>query len=233
MSVFAISDLHLSFGTDKPMGVFGADWEGHIERLKKGWADVVKDGDTVIMPGDLSWGMNMQEALPDFKFLNELPGKKILLKGNHDYWWGTTAKMTSFLRENRFDGIQILHNNAYLVDNIAIAGTRGWFLEGGEPSPEDEKIFNREAGRLETSLRAARALGDYPIVVFLHFPVVYAGLENEQMLGLLESYKVRLCCYGHLHAHAKDRAFEGEYRGIEFKLVSADHLMFKPLLLSL
>ena len=179
-----------------------------------------------VLCGDLSWGMSLEESLQDLTFIHELPGKKILMKGNHDYWWNTAAKMQRFFDENGLDSLQILHNNCIFYGDIALCGTRGWFYELEEPGGHTEKMRSREAGRLETSLKAA---GEREKLCFLHYPPLYTGYRCEEMLRLLQQYGVKKCCYGHLHggaAHA--RAVQGERDGTDFSLVSADYLRFKP-----
>lgn len=225
MSLFTIGDLHLSLGTNKPMDIFGG-WANYVARLKQNWNNLVAENDTVIIPGDISWAMSLPESLTDLRFISgELPGEKILLKGNHDYWWNTTAKMNAFLSENGLSNIKILHNNAYLRGNIAICGTRGWINDDGAPA--DQKILLREAGRLEISLSAAEKLGGEP-VVFLHYPPIFAGNENIYMLDIMEKHGVKRCYFGHLHGYAIKKAFTGIRRGVEFRLISADSLGFCP-----
>ena len=221
-----MGDLHLPFGRQKPMDIFGG-WENYTERIEKNWNSVVGEDDCVVIPGDISWAMSIEEALPDFEFISRrLRGRKIISKGNHDYWWTTLKKMNGFLQTNGFDNIRILHNNAFEECGIAICGTRGWFYELEEPGSHTEKMRNREAGRLETSLRAA---GEREKICFLHYPPLYTGYKCEEMLRLLQQYDVKKCYYGHLHggtAHA--RAVQGERDGTEFSLVSADYLRFRP-----
>ena len=179
-----------------------------------------------VLCGDLSWGMSLEESLKDLQFIHHLPGKKILMKGNHDYWWNTAAKMQRFFDEHGLDSLQILHNNCVFYGEIALCGTRGWFYELDEPGGHTEKMRNREAGRLKTSLQAA---GDKEKICFLHYPPLYTGYRCEEMLRLLQQYGVKQCCYGHLHGGpSHGRAVQGERDGTEFSLVSADYLRFKP-----
>lgn len=226
MAVFTIGDLHLSFGSDKPMNVF-AGWNNFENRLAEAWRLVVSPEDTVVLVGDISWGMTLEEALPDFAFLESLPGKKLLIKGNHDYWWNTASKMTAFFKASGLKTLHILHNNTFVADDIAIAGTRGWFydIEGSE----DKKVLLRESGRLKTSLSAAAQTGLEP-VAFLHYPPLYGDYRCEEILAVLQEAHVRRCYYGHIHAAGCAKAFQGEDRGIVYKLISADSLGFRPLL---
>ncbi len=227
MSLFVIGDLHLSLGEDKPMDVF-AGWNDYVERLERNWRSLVTDSDTVVVAGDISWAMKLEETLTDFKFIDSLPGKKLFMKGNHDYWWTTKRKMDAFLSENRLDSISILFNNAYRVDDFAVCGTRGWFLEND--TPEDEKVVNREAGRLRMSIEEAKKLGG-ELTVFLHYPPYYRGTECTEIMDVLIEYNVRKCYYGHIHGKKNFRlAHEGVYKGVDFKLISCDKVGFMPVL---
>lgn len=223
MALFALGDPHLSLGSAKPMDVFGGAWVGYVDKLKEGFS-MVREEDTVVLCGDLSWGMSLQEAEPDFAFLHALPGRKILLKGNHDYWWETTAKMTRFFEERGFSSFSLLHNNCLFYGEVALCGTRGWFLDE-EKKGHNEKMLRREMIRLETSLKAA---GDREKYCFLHYPPIYQGYQCPGILELLERYQVKQCCYGHLHGHSMRLAIEGKRKETEFTLVSADHLGFVP-----
>ena len=171
MALFAIADTHLSLSTNKSMNVF-TGWDDYVERLEKNWRDLISDNDTVVIAGDISWGMNLKQAKEDFAFLHRLPGKKLILKGNHDYWWTTRRQMDLFFAENGFDSLQIVHNDAVAVEwQYAVCGTRGWFFDAEEDA--DKLVLLREAGRLRTSIRAAKETGLQP-VVFLHYPPRYA-----------------------------------------------------------
>ena len=218
MALYAIGDLHLCLGTPKPMDIFR---EG---------LSVITAEDTTVLLGDLSWALDLSQAKEDFAFINEIPGKKIILKGNHDYWWSTAAKFYKFCEENQFSNMFILNNNHYVYDGMAICGTRGWFFEEERGSDHDEKVFKRELLRLEASLKAA---GDLPKTVFLHYPPRYKGYTCEPILDLLKQYDVRRCFYGHLHGASHGLAQEGLWDGVEFKLVSADRLNFVPLCVNL
>ena len=223
MALYAIGDTHLSLGTAKPMDVFGGDWEGYVEKLRAGFAQVQPE-DTVVLCGDLSWGMNLEEAKADFAFLNALPGRKLLVKGNHDYWWTTAAKMERFFAENGFTTLNILHNNCYEYGDFALCGTRGWFFEEGA-SAQNTKVFHREVMRLEASLKGAEGR---PILAFLHYPPLYTGYRCPEIISKLEEYQVRQCFYGHLHGPTHRRAIEGTVQNVAYSLVSADYLGFVP-----
>ena len=223
MALYTIGDLHLSLGSDKPMDVFGGGWTGYVERLRRGF-EVVEPEDTVVLCGDLSWGMSLAEAREDFAFLNALPGQKVILKGNHDYWWTTAAKMERFFRENGFDTFSLLHNNCGFYGDVALCGTRGWFYEE-DRGEHSAKIFNRELLRLEASLKAA---GDREKICFLHYPPVYQGYRCREIMDLLERYGVKRCCYGHLHGGSHRLAVSGPIGNVDYQLVSADYLGFRP-----
>lgn len=223
MALYAIGDTHLSLGSDKPMDVFGGGWTGYIEKLKAGFSQILPE-DTVVICGDVSWGMSLEEAKQDFTFLNELPGRKILLKGNHDYWWNTAAKMNKFFQENGLTNLSILHNNCHLYGETAICGTRGWFYEE-DRGEHSAKIFNRELIRMEASLKTA---GDREKICFLHYPPVYHGYRCQEIIDLMEKYQVSRCYYGHLHGGSHRFAVCGERNGIEYRLIAADYIGFKP-----
>ena len=225
MALFAIGDLHLSLGSDKPMDVFGEKWRDHAEKLKKGFARVGPE-DLTLLCGDLSWAMSIREAEADFRFMHELPGKKLILKGNHDYWWSTAAKAYKFFSEQGFDSLQILHNNCYAYGDYALCGTRGWFYEEETGTEHDEKILRREIGRLEASLRAG---GEGEKLAFLHYPPLYQQYTCPGILETLHTYGVKECYYGHIHGSGCRSAFQGERDGIRYRLISADFLDFFPL----
>ena len=230
MSLFAIGDTHLSFGTDKPMNVFRG-WDNYVERLETNWNNLIGEDDTVVIMGDISWAMNFKEMLEDFRFINSLKGQKIILKGNHDYWWNTMTKMNAFLEENSFDSIKFLFNNAYLCDGISVCGTRGWFYDA-ENDENTEKIILREAARLRTSIKAGRELGGEP-VVFLHYPPVSKTQICQPIVDVLKEENIKHCYYAHLHSASAYNSFNGEMDGIKYELLSADYLKFcpKPILL--
>ena len=224
MALFVLGDTHLSLGGSKPMDVFGGAWVDYVDKLRAGF-QVVEETDTVVLCGDISWGMSLPEAKPDFQFLQELlPGRKILLKGNHDYWWETVAKMTRFFEAEGLENFEFLHHNCLCYRDIALCGTRGWFLDV-EKGPHNEKMLRREVMRLEASLKAA---GDREKICFLHYPPLYQGYHCQEITELLTRYQVQRCYYGHLHGRSTRAAFEGDYQGTAFSLVSADHLNFVP-----
>ena len=223
MALYAIGDLHLCLGAPKPMDIFGGAWVGYMDKLKEGVAHITEE-DTTILLGDLSWALDLPSAAQDFAWINEIPGRKIILKGNHDYWWNTAAKMNRFFQEKGFDTLHILHNNCHLYGDVALCGTRGWFYEE-EKEGQSGKVFNRELQRLETSLKAA---GESEKLCFLHYPPYYTGYTCEPILEILEKYQVKTCYYGHLHGASHGLAMEGTWDGIGYKLLSADRLNFVP-----
>ena len=232
MAIFIIGDLHLSFNENKPMSIFGDNWQGYEEKIKQDWIKKVKENDLVIILGDFSWSMYLKDAIEDFRYLNALPGRKLLLKGNHDYWWTTVTSMRNFLKENNFDNVDFLYNNSYEYENYIIAGTRGWNQSENE---EDKKILKREAIRLELSIQdGIKKFGDNKeILVCMHYPPITSANvmynEKSEFIQIMQKYNVRKCLYGHLHSTAIKEAIEGEHFGINFKLVSADSLDFKLL----
>ncbi|MDE6730714.1 MAG: metallophosphoesterase [Oscillospiraceae bacterium] len=237
MSLFVMGDTHLSLGVpEKTMEIFQG-WQNYQDRIAENWNRVVRPEDTVVLAGDISWGMSLEQAKPDFAFLEQLPGKKIILKGNHDYWWTSMKKMTEFFQANHFDSLQILHNNCYAYENIAICGTRGWvnipndvIITPGRNSEQDHaKILAREQQRLRSSLQSAADL--YPELtpfVFLHYPPVYWGNQNLLLLETMREFHVEHCYYGHLHGMTHARALKGWEQGICYHLISGDYLQFVP-----
>ena len=224
MALYAIGDLHLCLGAQKPMDIFGGAWVGYMEKLQQGVQRIGPE-DTTVLLGDLSWALDLSNAKADFAWIDKIPGRKIILKGNHDYWWSTASKFYKFCEENGFSDQWILNNNFYEYDGYAICGTRGWFFEEDQAGSHDEKVFRRELGRLEASLKAA---GDMKKAVFLHYPPKYKGYSCEPILELLKRYDVRSCYYGHLHGASHGLALEGLWDGIEYHLVAADKLGFAP-----
>lgn len=225
MALYTIADLHLSLGADKPMDVFRG-WENYVERLEKNWRALVTPEDTVAIAGDISWGMRLEETEKDFAFLNGLPGRKLILKGNHDYWWSTRSKIDAFFKEKGFDTLEIVFNSAVRVGDVTVCGTRGWLYNA--ETAEDRKIVARENGRLVASLKAAQALGGTP-VVFLHYPPVYDTAECTALLDTMLEYGIKDCYFGHIHGdHAAKRAPVGEYSGIRMHLISCDYIRFMP-----
>lgn len=224
MALYAIGDLHLCLGAPKPMDVFGGNWVGYMDKLKEGLS-VIGPEDTTVLLGDLSWALDLNSACEDFAWIDQIPGRKIILKGNHDYWWSTASKFYKFCEENNFSNLWILNNNHYEYNGWAICGTRGWFFEEERGNDHDEKVFKRELIRLETSLKSA---GDLPKIVFLHYPPLYKGYRCDEILELLSRYEVRQCYYGHLHGASHGLAMEGQWDGVEYRLVAADKLNFQP-----
>lgn len=223
MALFAIGDLHLSLGADKPMDVFPG-WEGYLAKLEHNWRTLVRPEDTVILAGDTSWAMSLAGTQADFTFLQGLPGQKWMLKGNHDYWWTTARKMERYLADSGFDTLHILHNNACIVGDTALCGTRGWPFD--DVAAQGEKLMAREAGRLRMSLQAA---GDaVRKIAFLHYPPVYPGASARELVAVLQEFGVRECYYGHLHGKSIRFATQGEVEGIRYRLISADGLGFCP-----
>ena len=222
--LYAIGDLHLSFEADKPMDVFGRLWTGYVDKLRAGLS-VIGPEDTTVLLGDLSWSMDLDRAREDFAFINAIPGRKIILKGNHDYWWTTASKFYKFCEAQGFSDLWVLNNNCYEYGELAICGTRGWFFEEEKGGAHDEKILNRELIRLESSLKAA---GEREKLVFLHYPPVYKGYRCQPILDLLRQYGVKRCFYGHLHSESHRLAITGPFEGVDFRLVSADYVGFRP-----
>ena len=235
MSIYAIGDLHLSLNKEKPMDIFGGNWKNHEQKIKENWKNTVQDTDLVILPGDFSWEMHLKDMYNDFAYLNELPGKKLLLKGNHDYWWTTLAKMREFLQENKFENIDFVYNNSYLFEDKIIAGTRGWALNDTENS---DKMIHREEERLKLSLQSGvDNFGDKEIICIMHYPPIIEENKNDannqsknlkvsNYVQIMKEYNVKTCLYGHLHGESHKEAFEGIIEGINFKLVSSDYLDF-------
>lgn len=234
MSLFVLSDTHLSLYNDKPMDVFGNRWQSYTQKLEKGWRAVVTDNDTVIISGDVSWGISLEEAKLDLQYIDSLPGQKIISKGNHDYWWSTASKINKFFEENNIKTIKTLHNNAFSVGNTTICGTRGWFSEE-KNAPRDadyKKIVAREAGRLELSIKEGLKISETnEIMVFLHFPPVYKDYVCDELIEVLHKYNVTNVFYGHIHGvYNIPQTFE--YENIKFTITSADYHNFVPLLVS-
>ena len=224
MALYCIGDLHLSQSMAKPMDVFGSQWENHTQKLREGFSGL-NEGDVTVLCGDLSWGMGLQACVEDFRFIDALPGRKLILKGNHDYWWSTAAKTKRFFEEQGITTIDILNNNAFAYGEYAICGTRGWFYEEEKGTEHDAKIMRREVMRLEASLKAG---GDRKKLVFLHYPPIYQNYRCDEILALLKEYAVGLCCYGHIHGKGCAAAYNGWHDGTLFRLVSADAVQFRP-----
>ncbi|MDQ5983399.1 MAG: 3',5'-cyclic adenosine monophosphate phosphodiesterase CpdA [Eubacteriales bacterium SKADARSKE-1] len=229
MALYAIADLHLAFSTGKikSMNIFPG-WENYTEKLESNWRKKVTDNDTVVIAGDISWAKRLDESYEDFAFIESLPGRKLLIKGNHDYWWTSRKKMDTYFAENSFNSISVIFNSTNVVENFAVCGTRGWFFDSS--TDEDIKVLKREVGRLETSIKLAEQTGAQP-VAFLHYPPVYGDFECEEIMSVLISHNIKKCYYGHVHGkNAAKRVIEGEYKGIDFKLISCDYLKFTPVL---
>lgn len=225
MRLFTIGDLHLSFGVpDKPMDIFGG-WKDYQNLLEQNWRERIAPEDTVVLAGDFSWGMNLAQSEADFAFVQDLPGQKILLKGNHDYWWTSKKKMEDFFVAHGFDTMHILHNNHYAFGKYGICGTRGWVSMQGEAA--DAKILAREVQRLRVSIQSAVDAGLEPLV-FLHYPPIYGASMNYEILEVLHEYKIRQCYYGHVHGKGHHNAFQGRYEETEMHMISSDYLQFVP-----
>lgn len=224
MSIYTIGDTHLSFSCDKPMDVFGG-WQDYVQRLEKNWRAVVGDNDTVVVPGDISWAMSLPEAEKDFAFLHSLPGRKLIMKGNHDYWWTTKKKMDNFLIEKGFDSVEILHNNAFRVGDFTLCGSRGWFYDA--QTGNDKKVILREAGRIDMSLNEGEKLGG-ELICFLHYPPVMNAQKCDEIMQVLVKHGVKRCFFGHLHGNFSSFVNNEAVDGVKFSLISADFLEFCP-----
>ncbi|MDR0905684.1 MAG: metallophosphoesterase [Oscillospiraceae bacterium] len=229
MALFAIGDLHLSLGASKPMDIFGG-WDGYVEKLKAGFERVAPD-DTVILCGDLTWGMTLDEAREDFRFISDLPGKKIILKGNHDYWFTTANKAQTFFAQNGFTGFEILNNNCFAYGDAAICGTRGWLYDENMDGTHNGKIMAREVLRLEASLKAAEGRGFAEKLCFFHYPPRFKGYICADIIAVMQKYGVKRCWYGHIHGTGHRHAVTGTVDGVEYNMVSADFVNFVPQLI--
>ena len=225
LSVFAIADLHLSLGVNKPMDIFGG-WDNYVVRLEEKWQKKIRPEDTVIVPGDISWALKLEETYKDFEFIHKLNGTKVFIKGNHDLWWSTRSKVESFWKENGFDSLHLVQNDCYPLGKTAVCGTRGWVNDNTETA--DAKVIAREALRLEMSVQTALKAGLKP-VVFLHYPPLYGSSCNYEILDVLHRYEIKHCFYGHLHGNTHAFAINGTRDGVTYQLVSADFLHFDPL----
>lgn len=224
MALYAISDLHLSFNSDKPMDIFGEKWRRHDEKIKNNWMAKIKGEDTVLIAGDISWAMKSEDSFEDLKWIDNLPGKKIISKGNHDFWWGSIKKLNSMFTNTKF-----LQNNFYAYGEYAICGTRGWICPGSDKFVEkDEKIYARELIRLRLSLDEAKKAGYEKFIVMLHYPPTNEKYEESGFLEILKEYKVEKLIYGHLHGPALTRVLNGQIGDIEYIMTSADFIDFNP-----
>ena len=228
MSIFAISDLHLSLSCDKPMDIFGRNWENYIQRVETQWNNIEKEDDLVVIPGDISWATYLDDCYEDFNFINKLKGNKVILKGNHDYWWTTLNKMNKYVEENGFNTISFIQNNSYQYQNFSICGTRGWNIKTPESTELNSKIFDREKRRLILSLEDAKKKSDGEIVVAMHYPPVERNNQNRDFIDIMKEYNVKTCIFGHLHAQSIKNAITGNFDGVELRLVSCDSVSFEP-----
>lgn len=230
MAIFAISDLHLAMSCDKPMNIFSSKWDNYTDKMRDSWNKIVTDDDYVIIPGDISWATYIEDATLDFEYIHSLNGKKLISKGNHDYWWTTLNKMNVFLESNGFDSIAILKNTSYMIGDTAICGTRGWTIPASTAG-EDARIFEREKQRLILSLEDAKAKKAKNIICAMHYPPIEKSSENSDFLEIMKAYGVSRCIYGHLHGIAHNTAPIGVFSDIRLQLVSCDYLNFVPLLI--
>ena len=225
MALYTISDLHLGFNVEKPMDIFGDKWKNHSDKIKENWLSKITEEDMVLIAGDISWSLKEQDSKYDLDWINELPGKKIISKGNHDYWWGSIAKLNS-----RYENTKFLQNNFYVYKNYAICGTRGWICPGGDKySSKDQKIYSREQIRLRLSLDAAKSNGFEKIIVMLHYPPTNENFGESEFTKIIKEYKVEKVIYGHLHGPVLyGKLLNGYFDEVEYILTSADYLDFNP-----
>lgn len=232
MSIYAISDLHLSLGVDKPMDIFGSAWQGYMDKIKDNWKAVVKNEDTVFIPGDISWAMRIQDAKKDFLFLEALPGRKIVCKGNHDYWWNSLKKINEMFEVWGVTSVDILHNNSFETEGHVICGTRGWkHPDSPDADEQDKKVYDREQKRLILSLETV-ADRNKPIICGLHYPPFGPSGGETEFTKVMEKYNVKTCVYGHIHKNFDTAGIvRGTFNGINYQLVSGDFLQFMPCLI--
>ncbi|MDP4146787.1 MAG: metallophosphoesterase [Bacillota bacterium] len=224
MALFAISDLHLALSGDKPMHIFGEQWYQHDEKIKENWISKIHTDDTVLIAGDISWSMSMAEGMQDLEWIHQLPGTKMFIKGNHDYWWGSIKKLNNMYKDMKF-----IQNNFFAYEDYAICGTRGWTNPGGESfTQHDEKIYKREVIRLRLSLDEAKKAGYNKFIVMIHYPPVNDKFEESEFVRIFKEYNVEKVIYGHLHGPSLRRVYEGCHDGIEYIITSADYLDFNP-----
>jgi predicted phosphohydrolase len=228
MAIYAIADLHLSYSVNKPMDVFGSGWDRYMEKMEKNWHSTVSPEDTVLIPGDISWAMNIEEASGDLRLLDSLPGKKIILKGNHDYWWDTITKIKKFFYVNNIKTIDLLQNNSFDIENISIFGTRGWILKNSsEFTLHDLKIYNRELQRLKLSIASGKGKAGKKIVM-LHYPPVSPSNRENDFTRMIECNEIDLCVFGHIHSTDLFEEYNVTAGKTQYRLVSSDYLDFKP-----
>lgn len=225
--IYTIGDLHFDFSKEKPMDIFGEKWIDHEEKIINNWKSLVKSGDLVILPGDITWALKLNEAKEDLKRIDQLPGKKVILKGNHDYWWTSLSKLNGLGLESLF----FMQNNSYIYKDYGIAGSRGWIARDNDDFKEDdEKIFAREIGRLKMSLDGIKDTKKK--IAIMHYPPFNIDLSPNEFVDIMKQYGVDTCLYGHLHSEGHKFAVEGNIHGIEFHCVSCDYINFKPKLIS-
>ncbi len=229
MAIYALADLHLSFGVEKPMDVFGGAWDNYTEKIYENWQSVVTDDDLVIIPGDVSWATYIDDAIEDFRFIDSLKGEKVIMKGNHDYWWTTLNKMEEFLQKNGFSSIKIINNTAMEYEDTAVCGTRGWWVREDMTS-QDIKVLEREKIRLVLTLEEAVKLKKERIVVGIHYPPIDSHGLHREFLDIMREYNVDTCVYGHLHSFSHKYAVEGNVDGVNLRLVAGDFVDFTPIL---
>lgn len=225
MALFAISDLHLDLNGNKPMDIFGDNWYKHEEKIKKNWIEKVKDEDTVLIAGDISWSMSIEGGLKDLDFINELPGRKIMIKGNHDYWWTSISKLNKL-----YDGMNFIQNNFYEYEDYAICGTRGWTCPGGDKyTQHDEKIYTREQMRLKLSLDESVKAGFKKHIVMLHYPPTNVKFEDSGFTEIIKKYEVEIVIYGHLHGSSLQCVLQGDRENTKYIMTSCDFIDFNPI----
>lgn len=224
MALYAISDLHLSFSTDKPMSIFGDNWIEHENKIKKNWEAKINENDTVLIGGDISWSMKADESREDLKWINDLPGRKIIIKGNHDYWWSSITKLNSL-----YDGMNFIQNNYFNYNEWAICGTRGWICPGSDKFAEkDKKIYDRELIRLRLSLESAQKDGYEKFICMIHYPPTNEKFNSSGFIEIFNEFKVEKVIYGHLHGPALSKVIQGTYDGVEYIMTSCDFINFDP-----
>ncbi|MBE6048166.1 MAG: serine/threonine protein phosphatase [Clostridium sp.] len=225
MALYAISDLHLAFNNNKPMDIFGEKWSNHDVKIKTNWLSKINEDDMILIAGDISWAMREDESMMDLQWIEDLPGKKIISKGNHDYWWNSITKLNSKFKNTKF-----LQNNYYVYKDYAICGSRGWICPGSDKfTQKDEKIYLRELIRLRLSLDSAKKAGFNKIIVMIHYPPTNEKFEQSDIVKLLKEYNVEKVVYGHLHGAALRRVLNGVNDGIEYIMTSGDYIDFDPI----
>ncbi len=231
MALYAFADTHLSLGTNKPMDIFGARWKLHTEKIKGLWSNILTDDDTVVIAGDISWALTLEEAKDDLVFLSKLPGKKILMRGNHDYWWTSLTKNRKALAELGIENIDFLQNDSINIEGFTVCGTRGWYYDAqSNPAPiaEHKKIVAREAGRLRLSLTHAKEnCNGREIALFMHFPPVFGGFVCRELVDILHEFEIKRIYYGHIHGNYYLPPTT-QFEGIEMHIISGDYLDFRP-----